>query len=55
MRKSFFPKKVGFSLLEMLIVLAIALLLGGVAFPQLNRYWQSYRLDSRVDPTARHP
>jgi len=52
MRKSFFPKKAGFSLLEMLIVLAIALLLGGVAFPQLNRYWQSYRLDSAAQTLA---
>jgi prepilin-type N-terminal cleavage/methylation domain-containing protein len=46
MRQSPFLRRAGFSLLELVTVMAIALLLGALAFPQLNRYWQSYRLDS---------
>lgn len=46
MRESFFAKREGFGLLELVTAMAIALLMGALAFPQLNRYWQSYRLDS---------
>ena len=52
MRESFVPKKAGFSLLEMTTAMAIALLLGAFAFPQLNRYWQSFRLESAAQSLA---
>jgi len=36
----------GFTVLELATVLTIALIMGAVAFPQINRYWQSYKLDA---------
>jgi Tfp pilus assembly protein FimT len=36
----------GFSVLELATVLTIALVMGAVAFPQIDRYWQSYKLDA---------
>jgi prepilin-type N-terminal cleavage/methylation domain-containing protein len=49
--REFMPKRrhrirAGFTLLEIVTVLVIALIMGAMAFPQINRYWQSYRLDA---------
>ena len=36
----------GFSLLEIVTLVAVVLLLSGLAFPRITRYWQAYQLDS---------
>ncbi|MEW5974910.1 MAG: GspH/FimT family protein [Acidobacteriota bacterium] len=35
----------GMTLMELLLALVLAMVLGAVSLPQVRRYWQSYRLD----------